>query len=230
MKRCFVYEPYLLYNIVRYIVHSFDLSNRDNQMKFHNVLEDLLSSKTKFLLLKTLFRYSEKKFSGRELGRLAGCSASRTSEVLNLFHSYGLVNKIHVGNAAVWTLNTENILCKELADLFQIEKKILQNLRSNIHNAFRSQKEVLKVLLFGSLIRSDEKPNSDIDLFILVQKEKDKKTAEEVTQKLNISQLPLYGNVISSIIYSKDEWRQKRTSELFKKIHQENEVILNRID
>ena len=230
MKRCFVYEPYLLYNIVRYIVHSFDLSNRDNQMKFHNVLEDLLSSKTKFLLLKTLFRYSEKKFSGRELGRLAGCSASRTSEVLNLFHSYGLVNKIHVGNTAVWTLNKENILCKELSYSFQIEKKLLKVLKSNIRNAFSSQKEVLKVLLFGSLIRGDEKPNSDIDLFILVQKEKDKKTAEEVTQKLNISQLPLYGNVISSILYSKDEWRQKRTSELFKKIHQENEVILNRID
>ncbi len=230
MKRCFAYVLYLLYNTVRYIVHSFDLSNKDKPMKFHDVLEDLLSSKTKILLLKTLFRYSEKKFSGRELGRLAGCSASRTSEVLNLFHSHGLVNKIHVGNTAVWTLNTENILCKELSDLFQIEKKLLQNLRSNMRNAFRSQKEVLKVLLFGSLIRGDEKPNSDIDLFILVRKEKDKKTAEEVTQKLNISQLPLYGNVISSIIYSKDEWRQKRTSELFKKIHQENEVILNRIN
>lgn len=228
MKRCFAYVLCLLYNTVRYIVHSFDLSNKDKQMKFHNVLEDLLSSKTKILLLKTLFRYSDKKFSGRELGRLAGCSASRTSEVLNLFHSYGFINKIHVGNTTVWTLNNENILCKELSYLFQIEKKLLQNLKSKIHNAFRSQKAVLKVLLFGSLIRGDEKPNSDIDLFILVQKEKDKKTAEEVTQKLNISQLPLYGNVISSIIYSNDEWRQKRTSELFNKIHQENEVILNR--
>ncbi len=228
MKRCFAYVLCLLYNTVRYIVHSFDLSNKDKPMKFHNVLEDLLSSKTKILLLKTLFRYSDKKFSGRELGRLAGCSASRTSEVLNLFHSYGFINKIHVGNTTVWTLNNENILCKELSYLFQIEKKLLQNLKSKIHNAFRSQKAVLKVLLFGSLIRGDEKPNSDIDLFILVQKEKDKKTAEEVTQKLNISQLPLYGNVISSIIYSKNEWRQKRTSELFKKILQENEVILNR--
>ena len=219
----------LLYNIVRHIVHTFDLSNKDKQMKFHNVLEDLLSSKTKILLLKTLFRYPEKKFSGRELARLADCSASRTSEVLNMFYSYGLVNKIRVGNTAVWTLNKENILSNKFLDLFQLEINILQNLRSNIRKAFRSQKEVLKVLLFGSLIRGDEKPNSDIDLFILVQKEKDKKTAEEVTHRLNISLLPLYGNVISSIIYSKEEWRQKKTSKLSKVIHSEGEVILNRI-
>lgn len=230
MKKGFAIALNPMYNSVRFIVRSFNLSNREKQMKFHDVLEDLLSSKTKILLLKTLFRYPEKKFSGRELGRLADCSASRTSEVLNLFYSYGLVNKIHVGNTAVWTLNKKNILSNYFSDLFKIEKNILQSLKSNIREAFRSQKDVIKVLFFGSLIRGDEKPNSDIDLFILVQKEKDKIVAEEVTHKLNMSQLPKYGNVISSIIYSKDEWEQKKTSELLKKILSESEVILDRIE
>ena len=197
-------------------------------MRFHNVLEETLSSRIKISIMQIFYRYPEKRFSGRELARLLNLSASRTSEILELFRKYGVVNRIRIGNTSEWTLNKENILVKKLSNVFNIEEKIYLDLKSKIYKAFSKEKNILKVILYGSVARGMEQPNSDIDLFILVKSEKNKESAAELVHKLNISLLPRYGNVISELIYSKEEWRLKKNSKILKQIQAEGEIILEK--
>lgn len=197
-------------------------------MKFHRVLEEIFSSKIKVSIWKILHCYPEKRFSGRELARLLNVSPSRASEILELFRKYGIVNRIRIGNTSEWTLNKKNILVENLLKIFKIEEKIYQDLKSKIFNTFHKEKSILKVILYGSVARGEEKPNSDIDLFILVKNEKDKDLAANLVHKLNISLLPRYGNVISELIYSKKEWNLKKNSEILKQIQLEGEIILKR--
>lgn len=197
-------------------------------MRFHNVLEDILSSKLKISILRILLRYPDKKFSGRELARLLNISASRASEILELFRKYGLISRIKIGPALEWTLNKESILIKELISLFNLEKKIYLELKSKILKMFDREEKILRVMLYGSIPQSKENPDSDIDLFILVKGEKDKERAGDLVHKLNMNLLPKYGNVISGLIYSRDEWRRKKKNEIVKKIQSEGEIILNR--
>jgi predicted nucleotidyltransferase len=194
-------------------------------MKFHNILEDILSSRIKISVMKILHRYPEKKFSGRELARMLNVSPSRASEILELFRKYGIANRRRIGNTSEWILNKDSILTKKLSNLFDIEEKIYLDLKSKIHKTLSREKYILKVILYGSVPKGREQLDSDIDLFILVKNQKDKELAAELIHKLNISLLPRYGNVISELIYSKEEWKLKKNSNILKQIQSEGEII-----
>ena len=195
-------------------------------MKFHNILEEILSSKIKISVMKILLRYPEKKFSGRELARTINSSPSRASEILEILRQYGVANRIRIGNTSEWTLNKDSILVKKLANVFDIEEKIYLDLKSKIYKTFNREKSILKVILYGSVPRGKEHPDSDIDLFLLVRNQKDKEKAAELVHKLNISLLPRYGNVISELIYSKEDWKLKKNSKILRQIQSEGEIIL----
>ncbi len=197
-------------------------------MKFHNTLEEILSSKVKIAVMKLMCLNPERKYSGREMARLLNISASRVCEVLELFRKNAVVNRERVGRASQWELNKESILVNEVSDLINLERKIYRELKSRIYETLIREKSVMKVILYGSVARKKEKPESDIDIFILVKTKKDKELAAELVGKLNKYLLPRYGNVISGLIYSEREWKDMGRTKIYKKIESEGETILIR--
>jgi predicted nucleotidyltransferase len=119
-------------------------------------------------------------------------------------------------------------LVNEVSGLINLEKKIYKELKSKIYETLIKEKSVLKIILYGSVARKKEKPESDIDVFILVRSKKDKELAAELVGKLNKYLLPRYGNVISETIYSEREWKDMGRTKIFKKIGSEGEIIFIR--
>ncbi len=197
-------------------------------MRFHDLAEELLSSRAKIAILKVLFRYPRKKFSGREIARLSGASPSRASEILELFWKNGMAHRLKIGNTYEWSLNQESILSKKISDFIDLDEKIYQDLKSRIRKALDKENNVIRVILYGSVTKGTEKHNSDIDLFILVKNEKDKEAIAEAINTLNFSLIPFYGNVISALTYSQKEWHLKKEGEILKHIDTEGEVILDK--
>ncbi len=197
-------------------------------MKFHNTLEELFASKVKIAVMKLMCLNPERKYSGREMARLLNISASRVLEVLELFRKNAVVNRETVGRSSQWGLNKESIVVEEVSSLINVERKIYMELKSKIYETLIREKSVQKVVLYGSVARKKEKPESDIDVFILVTTKKDKELAAELVGKLNKYLLPRYGNVISESIYSEREWKEMEKTTLFKKIESEGEIILIR--
>jgi predicted nucleotidyltransferase len=116
-----------------------------------------------------------------------------------------------------WGLNKESALVNEVSDLINLERKIYKELKSRIYETLIKEKSIMKVVLYGPVARKKEKPESDLDVFILVKTKKDKELAADLVGKLNKYLLPRYGNVISELIYSERE-----------KIESEGEIILIR--
>ncbi len=197
-------------------------------MKFHNTLEEMFSSKVKIAVMKLMCLNPERKFSGREMARLLNQSASRVLEVLELFRKNAVVNRETVGRASQWGLNKESVVVEEVSSLINVERKIYMELKSKIYETLIREKSVQKVVLYGAVARKKEKPESDIDVFILVTTKKDKELAAELVGKLNKYLLPRYGNVMSESIYSEREWKDMERTKLFKKIESEGEIILIR--
>ncbi len=197
-------------------------------MRFHDLAEELLSSRTKIAILKVLLRYPGKKFSGREIARLSGLSPSRASEILDLFWKNGLAHRLKIGSTYEWSLNQESVLSKKISDFIDLDEKIYQDLKSRIHKALDKENNIIRVVLYGSVTQGTEKHNSDIDLFVLVKNENDKEAVAEAIDALNFDLIPFYGNVISALIYSQREWKSKKESEILKQIETEGEVILNK--
>ncbi len=188
----------------------------------------MFSSKVKIAVMKLMCLSPERKYSGREMARLLNQSASRVLEVLELFRKNAVVNKETVGRASQWGLNKESIVVEEVSSLINVERKIYMELKSRIYETLIREKSIQKVVPYGSVARKREKPESDIDVFILVKTKKDKELAAELVGKLNKYLLPRYGNVISELIYSEREWKDMEKTTLFKKIEAEGEIILIR--
>jgi predicted nucleotidyltransferase len=186
----------------------------------------MFSSKVKIAVMKLMCLNPERKFSGREMARLLNQSASRVLEVLELFRKNAVVNRETVGRASQWGLNKESVVVEEVSSLINMERKIYMELKSKIYETLIREKSIQKVVLYGSVARKKEKPESDIDVFILVTTKKDKELAAELVGKLNKYLLPRYGNVISESIYSEREWKDMEKTTLFKKIESEGEIIL----
>jgi DNA-binding IscR family transcriptional regulator len=115
-------------------------------MKFHNALEEIFSSKVKIAVMKLMCLNPEEKYSGREMARLLSISASRVSEVLELFRKNGMVNRERVGRASQWGLNKESVLVNEVSSLINLEWKIYKELKSRIYETLIREKSILKVL------------------------------------------------------------------------------------
>jgi predicted nucleotidyltransferase len=162
------------------------------------------------------------------MARLLKISASRVSEVLELFRKNKMVSRERVGRASQWGLNKESILVNEVSGLINLEGKIYKELKSKIYETLIKEKSILKVILYGSVVKKKEKTESDIDVFILVRSKKDKELAGELVGKLNKYLLPRYGNVIAETIYSEREWKDMGRTKIFKKIEAEGEIILIR--
>lgn len=194
-------------------------------MRFHHILEDLMGSKLKISALKVLVRFPKKKFTGSELARLMGVSISRVIEILELFHRYGVVYRTKVGKTGGWGPNEKSIIIKLLSPILEIEKRALESMERNLKRTLAGKKEILKVVLFGSVLKGEEKPESDIDIFVLVKEGKNKKIVMERIDKLNHLFLAVYGNAISAVIYSKKELAVKKSLALVKHIESEGEVL-----
>jgi len=197
-------------------------------MRFHDILEDIFSSKVKISVVKILFRYPEKKFSGRELARVVNASPSRVWEILNFLQRYGIIESARIGNTIAWNLNKSSIFSKELKRVLHLEKKMFGDLKHKIAHLFKKRLFVKRVILFGSVAHGKESPESDIDLLVVVKKENDKKIAGDIIQQLNPVFLSLYGNMISEIIYSEKEWLAKRNTPLAKNIESKGEILFER--
>lgn len=194
-------------------------------MKFHGFLEELLGSKAKISILRTLTRFPAKSFTGRELARLVNISASRTLEILRLFKEYGLVNQSRLGKTLQWNLNSQALLVKEISPILSMEIRVFEHLKTTLKKALNSDEGVLAVALFGSIVRGEERPNSDVDVFILVKEEKDKPRIAQRVRDLNLKTLSIYGNVISEIIYSQKEYHQKRKNKFVQQIEREGDFV-----
>ncbi|HEB35556.1 MAG TPA: nucleotidyltransferase domain-containing protein [Candidatus Aminicenantes bacterium] len=162
------------------------------------------------------------------MARILNISASRVLEVLELFRKNAVVNRETVGRSSQWGLNQESIVVEEVSSLINVERKIYMALKSRIYETLIREKSIQKVILYGSVARKKEKPESDIDVLILVTTKKDKELAAALVGKLNKYLLPRYGNVISETIYSEREWKDMEKTKIFKKIESEGEIILIR--
>jgi len=150
----------------------------------------MLSGKVKIAILRLICHKPEKKYIGREMAKLLNLSSSRCLEVLELLHKNGVINRDRIGKTSQWGLNKESIVVNEVSNLMNMEKRIYKELKSRIYETLIREKSTLKVVLYGSVARKREKPESNIDVFILVKTKKDKEIAAELVGKLNNYLLP----------------------------------------
>jgi len=180
-------------------------------MKFTNYLEDVLGSPEKVRLLRLFLRYPTKGFTANEAARLTGLSAMGAWRIAQKFEHYGIISKRRVGKSDDWRLQPGHFLVRKLGVL--AEEDAMEELRRRIQGALRGV-VIEKIILFGSIARHEERPDSDLDVWVLVKTEKDRQMATEKLLDLSVTLLSVFSNRLAPIIYTERQWKEKQKANL----------------
>ena len=176
-------------------------------MQFKNYLDTIFSQPTKVRLLRFLFE-TRPEMTGRELARFAKISHMQVYRNLDDLKSNGIVTKKRVGGAYVFSLNEKNVLVKEVLNtLFQKEGKLLDDVLKAIF--LKKASNMLSVVVFGSAAKGEERPASDVDIFILTKNESESNLVNDFLSDAELRFYEQTGNRLSPIVMTIAELKGK---------------------
>jgi len=189
-------------------------------MKFHLLPTELLKSETKLKVIKFLLRH-EAAMSEREIASVLHVSHMSINRTMQELAELNLVHYAVVGKAHLWKVNRNSYayrmfdkLIKNMEvwidPLTELKQVILRNL---------PLKSIERVVIFGSISKNAEKPNSDIDVFILTRDAQSQKKVEAVVDDLSNECLEAFGNRLSPYILTEQQYHRKKDSEIITELN-----------
>jgi predicted nucleotidyltransferase len=194
-------------------------------MKFHNVLDEILGNRTKVKLLRAFFTYPEKEFTESELQRIAGIPQASVHRNVKSLLANGLLGRERIGKANLHSLNKEHTLYALIENIFETERNLLSELKKSLKDSIESLSGIELAVLFGSILKSTEREDSDIDIFIISRADKLQVEAEMKNQIQVIRNK--FGNTISPMIKNDTEMKDMKSNSIYKEL-KKGDVLFKR--
>jgi predicted nucleotidyltransferase len=175
-------------------------------MRFHNLAETLLTSPARVAVLKTLLKAPGREWTGREMARASGVSAPQAMEALYRLYDEALVRQRRTGRVSLWALEERHFLAERLRPLVDVDARSMQALRAALEAGLKGS-GAIEAVLFGSVARGDEDPNSDVDIVVVFP---DKRRAAAWTDRLRDLEaeiLARFGNPVQALVYTTQQIR-----------------------
>lgn len=143
-------------------------------MRLDGPLDDLFETRSHVRVLRALDQLPLGfPVSAREVARRAGVSHPTSSTVLASLRDQGVVEVRRAPRADAFELNRDHTAFEKLRALFEWERGIRDELVSFLRDKIlRIPDSVSAAILFGSAIRAEMTPNSDIDIAVFCDSEK----------------------------------------------------------
>ena len=140
-------------------------------MKFTKPLDDIFQTPSSVKVLRVLLR-AEMDMTGRQIAELAGLNPQTTLNTLDRLDNLNLLAVRKVARARLYKLRTGHALIENLIrPLFNTENGFLNDQLSMIGNKISVGGLGITVILFGSVAKGEEGPDSDLDLCVLINNE-----------------------------------------------------------
>lgn len=135
---------------------------------YNNVLATLLGSKLRAKLLILLFTHPDERYFVRKIAALIDEDSTNVSRELARLKKNGILVSITEGKQKYYQINDQYPLFEELRKL--IIKIVNNPVRFNVSEKrleeFCRKHHIRKLSLFGSVLREDFRPDSDIDVMV----------------------------------------------------------------
>jgi len=180
-------------------------------MRIHQPLNKILNNETKVKVLRFLYS-NDIEWSGRRIAREIQISPATCHKALQELYSEGILLLRNVGKTYLYQFNHENYVAKKLLHpLFKKEERLLKVISRLLRDEFseKVKERIVSIALFGSVEKREDRPDSDINLLVLVSRAKDKEKIEKAFDNLNEKTVRLFGKIMSPYIESVSGFRRK---------------------
>lgn len=197
-------------------------------MRFHESFLSVLKSDLKLKIVRFLLDH-QASMSEREIAAVLKISHMSVNRTMQELAQANLVHYLSVGKAHLWQVNRRSFAYKALRQLFvslekspdpleELKRVLLKHLPRGL---------VKRIVLFGSVAKASEEPQSDIDVFILVNDAQDQQRLEAAIEKLSNECLEVFGNRLSPYILTEQQYKQKRGSGIIAQVEQGIQIYPN---
>jgi predicted nucleotidyltransferase len=187
----------------------------------------MAGSKAKARVLCTLAAFPGKEWSGRSLAIEAKVSQPQAWKALNALLVHGIVESKRAGQATMWKFNSEHVFADSIRAFSRPKALLCARLKREI-KARTGFDGIARIILFGSVARGDERADSDIDIFVEVEKEKDMKKVQKSIIDATMDLGSAFGSQVTPIFYTTTEVLRKRNAELQREIEKDGITIYQR--
>jgi len=127
------------------------------------------------------------------------------------FEKLGIIKVQPIGRAHQLSFNKKNyILNKIIEPIFKAEEKTLEELLKILKKNL-DKKIIISAALFGSVVKREEKKDSDIDVLIISN---DFDAASEIVSTAIVEVTDMFQTELAPIIFSQKEFVSKKNSNL----------------
>jgi predicted nucleotidyltransferase len=127
------------------------------------MLKDLISSKTRQIILKTFVESPDTEYYTRQLAKLYKISVGTLHRELKRLNSSGILKERKVGNLKLFSLNKQNPLYEEIKNIIYKTQGAIKFIK----DAISEVKGIKVAFIYGSFAKGDERQDSDVDIFLI---------------------------------------------------------------
>jgi len=142
---------------------------------------------------------------------MIGYSQNQTSLALKELERHGLVVWQSAGRSHLYSIDSDNIVVNELLEnAFRLEDDLL----ARVADVYKKElgKDLVSVILFGSIAKKEERPNSDIDLVLVFRDGTNLKAVEDHVAEASARVASEFGNQANPISVNNSEYEKKKRS------------------
>jgi predicted nucleotidyltransferase/biotin operon repressor len=151
-------------------------------------------------------------WNGREIARELKISPAACHKALKGLYQEGVLSLKAIGRTHLYKLNQGHLMVQNLlAPLFKHEIKGVDILVHLINQKIKGYGSgyFVSLALFGSILTGKEKPDSDIDLLVIIKRSADRQKSEVFMDELGKFLAIKTGNTLSPYLQTAEEFRLK---------------------
>jgi predicted nucleotidyltransferase len=191
-------------------------------MRFNNVLEDILGKRSNVSILRVLADKNAE-LTGRRIAVLTGLNHRTCLLSLEGLQRQGFITRRSVGSANLYRLKRENFLIEQgILPLLKLEKGLIISMIAPVLDIIEKEARphVQSVVLFGSVARAEEEPDSDIDLCLILDEQGLKERISTLLEPVREHIIRAFGNNLSIHMLTVQELKERyaRNDSIIKEI------------
>ena len=187
-----------------------------------DVISFALASENRKKIAITIFEYPKRQWSCSALEELTKISHATVFRTLSGLKEFGVLKSVKINKKDILYELAKSPLSKELRRILSIEKTAARRIANDLINKIKS-KHILAAILYGSSVKGISRPESDIDILIVLDErnkvieDKILNIAAEISSKSN--------KTISAVVMDIEEIDKEKSSQFIKSVRQNMEVI-----
>ncbi len=174
------------------------------------IFEFIAGSESRKKIIETLFQYPRRQWSCSMLEDATKLPHATVFRTMRGCVKYGLLKSIKINRKdIIFELVKDSPLVKEINNILTLDTRIAKKIAEAFVEKIKN-KEIYSIVLYGSSITGLIKPDSDIDLLVVIKK-RDKHLEKQVHDSAADISLKMNKTIALLIMEKKDMVKEKKT-------------------